>query len=107
MQIGFKAVVAMFVATTCVQPVAADNAVGSRVFSQFATQAWQAFATGLVDAEIQRSCFIQTTVENRIHVANEAECREALDELLTALSEGEYLEDQVAQIKNFRAQYGI
>lgn len=104
MYIGFKAVVATFVAVTCVQSVAANEAVESREFAQFATQA---LATGYVDAEIRSSCHIQTMADNREYVANKEECRDALDELLSELSEGESLEDQIAQIKSFRAQYGI
>lgn len=101
---GFKTVVATFIAISCIQSVAANEATERREFSQLATQA---FATGYVDAEIRSYCLIQTTADNREYVANEEECRDALDELLSELSEGESLKDQIARIKSFRAQYGI
>ena len=104
MQVGFKAVVALFVAISCVQPVAANEAIDSREFAQLAMQA---FVTGYVDAEIQGSCLIQRTAENREYVANEEECRDALVELLSELSKGENLENQIAQVNSFREQYGI
>jgi hypothetical protein len=104
MQLGFKAIGAMIIAITCAQPVTANETVDGRELAQVMGQA---LATGYVDAEIQRSCLIQTTTENRDYVANEAECRESLSELQSVLSEGEGLKDQIDQVKRFRAQYGI
>lgn len=104
MQIGFKAMALMMVALASTQPVTANEAVDVREMPQAIRQA---LATGIVDAEIQRSCLIQTTAENREYVANEAACRESLNELQAALSEGEGLDDQILQVKRFRMQYGI
>ena len=104
MQIGFKAMALMMIALASTQPVTANEAVDVREMPQAIRQA---LATGIVDAEIQRSCLIQTMAENREYVANEAECRESLNELQAALSEGEGLDDQILQVKRFRMQYDI
>lgn len=104
MQIGFKAIVAMIVAMTCAHSVTASETVD---YGDLAQVMGQAFATGYVDAEIRRSCLIQTTAENREYVANKVECRESLSEVESVLSEGEGLADQNDQVKRFRAQYGI
>ncbi|RCW64071.1 hypothetical protein DET61_116112 [Marinobacter nauticus] len=103
MNVGVKALSAA-VALVCALPVSADETVNSRETVQAMLQD---FATGYVDAEIQSSCLIQTTTENREYVANEAECRESLIELHSVLSESEGLDNQIDQVKRFRAQYGI
>jgi len=97
-----QSVCAVIIALVCVQPVHADVDT-----QEFTFMAVHAFATGYVDLEIRASCLIQTTAENRKYVANETECRESLNELQAVLSDGEGLEDQIAQLTRFRAQYGI
>lgn len=104
MQIGFKAIVVMMAALASTQSVTANETVDSRELAQVIGQA---FATGFVDNEIQRSCLIQATAENREYVANETDCRASLSELENALTEAEGLADQIDQVKRFRTQYGI
>lgn len=104
MQVSFKTIGAIIIALVCSPPVGAKEAVDGRELAQVIGQA---LATGIVDAEIGRSCLIQITADNREYVANEADCRASLSELENALSEAEGLADQVDQVKRFRMQYGI
>lgn len=104
MQIGFKATVLIMAALASTQPVTANDTVDGRELAQVIGQA---LATGFVDAEIQRSCLIQTTAENREYVANETDCRASLSELENALPEAGGLADQIDEVKRFRTQYGI
>ena len=104
MQVSFKAIALVMASLASIQLVTAGEAINARELTE---GIGQAFASGYIDAEIRSSCLIQTTAENREYVANEAECRDALNELLRVLSEGESLNDQIAQVKRFRAQYGI
>lgn len=104
MQVGFKAFGVIILAVVCAQSVSAKDTVDRRDIAQ---SMGQAFATGYVDAEIQRSCLIQATADNREYVANKAECRESLSELQSVLSENEGMADQIDQVKRFRTQYGI
>jgi len=103
MKVVFKELCAA-VALLCVLPVTADETIDGR---EIAKAMKQGLATGYVDAEIQSSCLIQITPENREYVANEAECRASLSELEKALSEAEGLAYQIDQVNRFRAKYGI
>ena len=104
MQVRFKAIVLLMVSLATTQLVAAGEAIDGR---EIAKAMKQGFASGYVNAEIQSSCLIQITTEDREYVANEAECRESLNALESVLSEGEGLADQIDQVKRFRTQYGI
>ena len=104
MQVCFKAIGAIILAVVCAQSVSAKETINRRDIAQVMGQA---FATGYVDAEIQRSCLMQVTADNREYVANKAECRESLSELQTVLSKNEGMADQMDQVKRFRTQYGI
>lgn len=104
MQVGFKGFWAIILAVVCAQSVSASETVDRPEIAQVMGRA---LATGYVDAEIQASCLIQATADNREYVANKAECRESLSELQSLLSENEGMADQIDQVKRFRTKYGI